>query len=71
MNEILDGEDVILAKRSLDDLVVGERNALLVDLAVSALVDQLADGLEVGLAVNNNNFRKRSENIDDELRTRM
>ena len=53
VDEILDGEDVELAERPLNDLVRGEGNALLVDLAVSALVDQLTDGLEVGLAVYN------------------
>lgn len=51
MDKVLDGEDVDLSKRSLNDLVVGKGNALLVDLAVAALVDQLADGLQVGLAV--------------------
>ena len=53
MHEVLNAEDVVLAEVLLDDLVVGEGDALLVDLAVSALVDQLADGLEVGLAVYN------------------
>ena len=48
--EVLNGEDVVLAEVLLDDLVVGERDALLVDLAVAALVDKLADGLEVRLA---------------------
>ena len=61
VNEILDGEDVMLAKRGLNDLVVGEGNALLVDLAVAALVDQLADGLEVGLAVISNDLRDCAE----------
>lgn len=50
MHQILNTKDVILAKRLLNDTVVGERNALLVDLAVSTLVDQLTDRLEVGLA---------------------
>ena len=50
VDEVLHGEDVVLAERLLNDLVRGERDALLVDLAVSALVDQLADGLKVGLA---------------------
>ena len=50
MHEVLNAEDVVLAEVLLDDLVVGEGDALLVDLAVSALVDKLADGLEVRLA---------------------
>lgn len=44
MNEILGGKDVVFAKGLLDDGVVGERNALLVDLSIPTLVDQLADG---------------------------
>ena len=43
VNEILHGEDVILSESSFDDSIVGERNALLVNLAVSAFVDQFAD----------------------------
>ena len=49
--EILNGEDVVLAEGFLDDSVVGEGDTLLVDLAVTALVDKFADGLKVGLAV--------------------
>lgn len=50
VHEVLDAEDVVLAERGLDDGVGGERDALPVDFAVAALVDELADGLEVGLA---------------------
>jgi len=50
VDEILDREDVVLAECGLDRGVVGERNALLVDLAVAALVDELADRLQVRLA---------------------
>lgn len=49
MDQVLNAENVVFAKVLLDDLVVGEGNTLLVDLAVSALVDQFTDGLEVGL----------------------
>ena len=48
--EILNGEDVVLAEGLLNDGVVGEGDALLVDLAVAALVDKLTDRLQVGLA---------------------
>ena len=41
----------MLAECLFNNLVVGERDTLLVGLAVAAFVDQLADGLEVGLAV--------------------
>ena len=50
VDEILDGEDVELAECPLNDLVRGEGNALLVDLAEPALVDEFADRLEVRLA---------------------
>ena len=56
MHEVFDGEDVVLAECLLDDRVVGEGDALLVDLAVAALVDQLADGLEVWLATARSKF---------------
>ncbi len=48
VNEILDAKDVEFAKGSLDDAVVGEGNALLVDLSISTLVDKLANRLQVG-----------------------
>lgn len=56
-----DGEDLVdqifhadyaeLAQIIFDQLVVGERDALLVDLAISTLVDELAHRLQVGVAV--------------------
>lgn len=42
VDEILNGEDVVLAEGLLDNLVTGEGHTLLVDLAVSALVNQFA-----------------------------
>jgi len=50
MDEIFDTKDVEFAKVRLDDIVVGQGNALLVNLAITALVDQLTDCLQVGLA---------------------
>ena len=50
VNEILNGEDIVQLEGLLDDTVVGERDALLVDLAVSTLVDQLANRLQIRLA---------------------
>ena len=47
----LNANDSVLSKVLLDDGVGAEGDPLLVDLAVSALVDELADGLEVGLSV--------------------
>ena len=51
VDQILDGEDIELAEDLLDLLVLHQRNALLVQLSESTLVDQLADGLEVGVTV--------------------
>ena len=51
VDQILHTDNAVLAEVLLDDGVVGERDALLVDLAVSALVDQLLDGLQVGVTV--------------------
>jgi len=53
VDEILHADDAVLAEVLLDDGVVGEGDALAVDLAVSALVDELLDALEVGVAVGN------------------
>ena len=50
VDKVLDGKDVVFSEYLLDHLVVGEGHSLFIDLSVTALVDQLADGLEVGLA---------------------
>jgi len=51
VDEILHTDDTVLAKVSLDDSVVGEGNALLVDLAVTTLVHEFTNRLEVGVSV--------------------
>ena len=53
VDEVLHADDAVLAEVLLDDGVVGERDALLAGngLGVSTLVDELTDGLEVGVAV--------------------
>lgn len=51
VDEVLDADDAVLAEVLLDELVVGDGQTLLVDLAVAALVDELTDGLQVGVAV--------------------
>jgi len=53
VNDILDGDDAEFAKVCLDDGVVSERDSLTVDLAVTSLVDELTNGLEVWLSVGN------------------
>ena len=50
MHEILDGQDVVLAKSILNDQVIGQRDTLTIDFAIATLVDQLADGLQVRLS---------------------
>ena len=44
VNEVLHGDDSVLAEGSLHQLVVGQGDSLLVDLAVASLVDELLDG---------------------------
>lgn len=51
VDQILHADNAVLAEGLLNDGVVGQGNALLVDLAVAALVDQLLDALQVGVAV--------------------
>jgi hypothetical protein len=51
VDEVLHADNAVLAELLLDDRVVSDGDALAVDLGVTALVDELADGLEVGLAV--------------------
>jgi len=50
VNEIFYTENVIFAECLLNDGVVGKWDALLVDLAVTTLVNKLTDGLDVWLA---------------------
>ena len=58
VDDVLNAGDTELAEVGLDELVVGDRQALLVDLSVTALVDKLADGLQVGVSVSD-------ERLDD------
>lgn len=51
VDQILHADNAELAEVLLDDLVVGEGNTPLVDLAVTALVQELTDGLQVGVTV--------------------
>ena len=51
VDKILHADNAVLAKVLLNDRVIGKSNALLVNLAISALVDELLDALEVGIAV--------------------
>jgi hypothetical protein len=51
VDKILHADNAELAEVLLDDLVVGEGSAHLVDLSVTALVEELTDGLQVGVTV--------------------
>lgn len=56
MDQILDTEDTVFAEIILDYLVVGEWDTLLLDLAIAALVDEVADGFDRGVAVRDIRF---------------
>lgn len=47
VDEILNADDTTLAQLLLDDGVVSDGNALFVDLAIAALVDQLPHTLQI------------------------
>ena len=51
VDQIFHADNAVLAEVLLNDLVVGQRLALLVDLAVAALVHQLTHALQVGVTV--------------------
>ena len=51
VDQVFHADNAILAEVLLNELVVGKGNALLVDLSVATLVDELTDGLEVGVTV--------------------
>jgi len=53
VDQVFHADDAILAQVVLDELIVGKGNSLLVNLSVSTLVDELSDGLEVGVAIGN------------------
>jgi len=66
VNQVLDADDAVFAKVLLDQGIVRQRDTLLVDLAISTLVDQLADGLQVGVAVGNEGL-DNAEHLDGSL----
>jgi len=51
VDQVFHADDTEFAQVVFDQLVVSEWNALLVDLAIAALVDELTDGLEIRVAV--------------------
>ena len=51
VDQILHADDAELAELFFDDGIVGQWNTLLVDFAVTALVDEVADGLDGWVAI--------------------
>ena len=51
VDQILHADDSVLAEVGLNKSVIGESNTLLGDLSISTLVNELADGLEVGVSI--------------------
>lgn len=50
VDDVLNADKTVLTERSLNDGVISDGNALLVNDGISALVDELADSLESGVA---------------------
>jgi hypothetical protein len=53
VNQIFHTDNAVLAEVLFNNGVVGKSNALLVDLSVSTLVDELTNSFEVGVSVSN------------------
>ena len=51
VDEVLHARNALGAELAVDDGVVGESNAALIDLSVATLVDEAADGVAAGVAV--------------------
>ncbi len=58
VNHILNTDDIVLAKRVLDDGVVRDGLPLVVHIHMAALVDELANGLQVGVSVSDVRLNK-------------
>jgi hypothetical protein len=67
--QVLNADDAELSKCLLNDGVVGQSGAGLVQLAVTTLVDQLTDTLQVGVPVEMNyTIRKQTRQRQDNRR---
>jgi len=51
VDQILHADNAILAEAGLDESIVCESNALLLNLSISTLVDELTDSLQVGVTI--------------------
>lgn len=68
MDQVLDTDEAVLAQSLLDDRVVVQGDPLSGDLGVTSLVDELLDGLEVGLTIGEEGTKRRMRKIDVEGR---
>lgn len=62
VHDVLDALETLIAKTSLDDSVAANRNTLARHLHETSLVDQVLDGLKVGVAVSDEGLNK-SEHV--------
>lgn len=53
VNQVFHADNAVFAQLLLNESVLGKRDALLVDLAITTLVDEFTNRLEVGIAVGN------------------
>jgi hypothetical protein len=68
VDEILNTDNAVLAEVLLNNGVVSKGNTLLVDLSVTTLVDELLDGLQVGVTVGDpglNDLEHLSDGLGD------
>jgi hypothetical protein len=68
VDQVLDTDEAVLAQSLLDDRVVVQGDPLSGDLGVTSLVDELLDGLEVGLTIGGEGTKRRMRKIDVEGR---
>lgn len=58
INQILNGVDSVLGKIGINESVVGQRYSLVVDFAVSSLVNEFSYGLSGGITMLNKMYPK-------------
>lgn len=68
VDQVLNTDEAVLAQSLLDDRVVVQGDPLSGDLGVTSLVDELLDGLEVGLTIGEEGTKIRMRKIDVEGR---
>ena len=66
VDDVFDARDAFGTQGVFDDAIVGQRNALFVDLTETTLVDQLPDGFQVGVPVRHIRF-DHAEHVDGGL----